>query len=261
MPIRSWGDLLNDAGGSGDSFDPIPAGDYDFTIAQADATQTSNGKTMYKVRAKVEAGPHADRLVFDQFVISPENPTALGIFFRQMNVLGLNREFFAGNPSDHHVAEALIGKRFRGQVQIKTWQGQERNEIKQYFTAVSGSLGNGQGMPPGPGSGSSSGIPPAPAAAPPAAAPAPAAAPPAPAAPPAAPAAPAPAPVPAYAAPAAPAAPAPPAPAATPAPEPVQQAEVPPVETPAAPPAAPAPVAAAPAPDVSVPNVPAPPPF
>ncbi len=243
MPIRSWEDLLNDAGGAGDSFEPIPTGDYDFEISKADATQTQNSKTMYKVQCKVESGPHATRLVFHNFVVSPENPNALAMFFRQMNVLGLNREFFSSNPSDHNVAEHLIGKRFRGQVTIKQWQGQDRNEIKQFFTAVSGALGNGV---PTPGSG----IPPAPSAA---------AAPAAPAAPPAAPA---PQPAPAYAAPAAqPAPPAPAAPAA-PAPAPVQQAEVPPVETPAAPPAAPAtPPAPAPSPAADSGNVPAPPPF
>lgn len=240
MPIRSWEDLLNDAGGAGDSFEPIPAGDYDFIISQADATQSSTGKTMYKVRCKVESGPHKDRLVFNQFVISPENPNALAMFFRQMNVLGLNREFFSGNPSDHIVAEALLNKRFRGQVQIKTWQGQDRNEIKQMFTPVG--QGASGGMPtPG------SGIPPAPSAAP--AAPAPSAPP----------AAPAPAPAPQYAAPAAPAAPPAPEPAAAPPAPPVQQAEVPPVETPAAPPAAPA--VPAPSPAAAGSNAPAPPPF
>lgn len=243
MPIRSWQDLINDAGGAGDSYEPIPAGDYDFVVSQADATQSSTGKTMYKVRCKVEQGPHKDRLVFHQFTISPENPNALAMFFRQMNVLGLNREFFSSNPGDHQVAEAINGKRFRGQVQIKTWQGQERNEIKQMFTAVQGALGSGG---PTPGSG-----PQIPATAPaPAPQPAPAPAP--------APAAPAPAPAPEYAAPAAPTpAPAPEV-AAPPVPEPVVQAETPAVETPAAPPAAPAP---APAPAAASPTAPAPPPF
>lgn len=235
MPIRSWQDLLNDAGGAGDSFEPIPSGDYDFEISQADATQTQNGKTMYKVRCKVESGPHANRLVFHNFVVSPENPTALAMFFRQMNVLGLNRDFFNSNPSDHQVAESLLGKRFRGQVTIRTWQNQDRNEIKQFFTAVSGALGNGQAVP-GPSS--------APAPAPQASTPSPA---------------PAPAPAPEYSAPPTPAAPPAPAPAPAPAPEPVAQPETPAVETPAAPPVEPQ--AAPEAPKVETPNVPAPPPF
>lgn len=230
MPIRSWQDLLNDAGGAGDSFEPIPSGDYDFEISQADATQSQNGKTMYKIRAKVESGPHKDRLVFHNFVVSPENPNALAMFFRQMNVLGLNRDFFAGDPSDHQVATELTGRRFRGQVTIKTWQNQDRNEIKQFYTATSGSLGNGQPVP-GP--------------AVPQAAPSPA------------PAAPAPAPAP-YAAPAAPAPPAAPQVENKPDPAPVQQPATPDVQTPPAPPVQQAAPQEAPQQDV---NVPAPPPF
>lgn len=230
MPIRSWDDLLNDAGGAGDSFEPLPSGDYDFEISQADVAQTQNGKTMYKVRCKVEAGPHKDRLVFHQFVISPENPNALAMFFRQMNVLGLNRDYFSANPSDHQVAESLKGRRFRGQVTIKQWNGQDRNEIKQFFTALNGSLGNGAAAPsPGP---QPTGPSPTPA--------------------------PAPAPAPSFSAPPAPAPQA--APAPTPAPAPVSQPTPPPVETPAAPP-----VQADNPPETPQPaqdqNVPAPPPF
>lgn len=236
MPIRSWGDLLNDAGGAGDSFEPLPSGDYDFEISQADVAQSQNGKTMYKVRARVESGPHENRLVFHNFVVSPENPNALAMFFRQMNVLGLNRDFFAQNPGDHHVAEALAGKRFRGQVTIKTWQGQDRNEIKQFYTATSGALGNGQHM---------NGYVPSPIAAAPA------------------PVAPAPAPAPAYSAPPQPAPqPAPQAPAPAPAPPPMQQPVTPPVQTPAAPPVqAPTAPAPPPAPPAAEQAVPAPPPF
>ena len=171
MPLRSWSDLLDDAGGAGTDFEPIPDGDYDFVIVKSTAEQTKNSKTMYKVQCKVESGPYKDRTVWNNFVISPENPTALSIFFRQMNILGLDRTFWMTNPSDHHVAEQLQGKRFRGQVAIRSYNGSESNEIKQFYTP--------KVAPAGPGSGPSA----------PAAAPA------------AGPAAPAPAPAPAFAAP------------------------------------------------------------
>ena len=219
MPLKSWQDLLDDAGGAGNDFEPLPDGDYDFVIDETEAKQSQNGKTMYVAKCKVEAGPNAGRLVWHNFVISPENPNALSWFFRNMNLLGLDRNFFNGNPGDHQVAEALRGKRFRGQVVVKTYNNQERNEIKQFFSP--------RAQAAGPGSSS------APAAAAPA------------------PAAPAPAPAPAFAAPApaaAPPQPAPPAPAA-PAPAPIQQqaAEAPPAPAAppvAAPPAPPAPPAA-----------------
>jgi hypothetical protein len=243
MPVRSWTDLLGDAGES-TSYDPLPEGDYDLVIKEAKATQSANGKTMYVVTTEVMNGPHAKRRVWHNFVITPDNPNALTWFFRNMGVLGLTREYFASNPSDHQVAEALVGRQFRGQVVIRKWQNQDKNEIKAFYTAG----GAPSGFTP------SVSAAPAPAPAPATVAPAPvpvaaAAAPPAPA--PVVQAAPAPAP--ATPAPAvAPAAPTAAPAAATPPPPP------PPVAAPAA---APAPEAAAPVADPAPADAPPPPPF
>lgn len=242
MPVKSWNDLLSDAGGAGNSFDPIPEGDYDFNIKECEAKLAQSGRMMYVAKCEVESGPHKSRLVWHNFVLTPDNPNALSWFFRNMNVLGLGREFFAANPSDHQVAEQLRGKRFRGQVGIRKYQGQDRNEIKQFFSATSGSLGNG--LP--------TAAPAAPAPAPAPAAPAPVSAAPAPVAAPVAPVAAAPVvpPAPAFAAPpAAPVVAAPPVVAEVPPAPPVVQPPVPPVVADAAPPVAPpVPVVEAPAP-------------
>lgn len=201
MPLKSWNDLLDDAGGAGNSFEPLPDGDYDFIITECEAKQATTGKTMYVTKCAVEAGPHAKRLVWHNFVITPENPNALSWFFRNMNLFGLGREFFATNPSDNNVTAALVNKRFRGQLITRTWNNQDRNEIKQFFTARATVAGPGAG-------------PSAPATAPAA-----------------------PAPAPAYAAPApATAAAPPPPPAMPPAPAPIQQQAAVAPPTPAAPP-------------------------
>jgi hypothetical protein len=231
MPTRSWEDLLSDAGDASGGFETLPEGDYDFVVKEATAKAASTGKQMYVIKAEIQGGPHNSRLVWHNFVLTPDNPQALGFFFRNMATLGLTADYFKANPADHHVAEALIGRRFRGQVGIRKWQGQDRNEIKAFFPAA----GAGVGAPPQ----------------------AQVAAPAAPPAPPAAPAPPPPAPpVPpaAYQAPPAAAAPTPPPPPpAPPAPAPVEQAPTPPVavEVPAeqvAPPAPPPLPAAPPAP-------------
>lgn len=232
MPLKSWNDLLDDAGGAGNSFESLPDGDYDFVISECDAKQATTGKTMYVTKCAVEGGPHAKRLVWHNFVITPENPNALSWFFRNMNLFGLGREFFATNPSDNNVTAALVGKRFRGQVITRSWNNQDRNEIKQFFTP--------RATVAGPGSGPS-------AAAAPAKAPAPA---------------------PAFAAPApATAAAPPPPPAAAPAPAPIVQQPAAAPPTPAAPPVAvtpPPPPAPALVPAAAAPsdeNTPPPPPF
>lgn len=229
MPTRSWEDLLSDAGDAGGGFEVMPEGDYDFVVKDAESKTASTGKQMYVIKAEIQGGPHNGRLVWHNFVLVNDNPTALGIFFRNMATLGLTAEYFRQNPADHHVADALKNRRFRGQLGIKKYQGQDRNEIKAFFPAS----GQGLGAPP------TVAAPPAPPvqAAPPAAAPPP--------------------PAPSFQAPPPAAAPAPPPPPpAPPAPEPIAQPETPAVEA-----EAPAEQVTPPAPPpvVQAPEPPAPP--
>lgn len=132
MPLKSWSSLIEDADGAFDDLTPLPPADYNFEITKSEAKLSGNGKQMWKITCKVTDGPYKNRLVWSQFVLSPDNPTALGIFFRQMSAVGIGKDYFAQNPSDHQLAEELIGKVFRGQVGLTTFQGTERNEIKSY---------------------------------------------------------------------------------------------------------------------------------
>ena len=175
----NWGDLVADAGDGG-NFAPIPDGDYDLKVVEAPHSITGTGKTMFKLKAEVQTGAHAKRLLWDNLVISPENANAMGFFFRKMAALGLTREYFQSNPTNDQIASALKGRSFKAKVGSRVWNGDTKNELSTYYPATAGGTPQFQGA----------------AATPPAAAPAPAAAPPAaPAAPPAAPAAPPAAPV------------------------------------------------------------------
>ena len=187
----NWLDLMNNAG---TGFEPLPAGPYDCEVAKAEATQSSSGKHMWKVRFKVLAGPHANSTIFTNIVLSPDNSNALGFFFQHMGALGLSRDFFAQSPSPDTVADAILGRKARVTVKQKEYQGSIRNEV----TGIAPLAGAAPATGP---AGSTPAPPPPP--------------PPAPATPPAAPPAPAPAPEP----PTPPAPPAEPTPAAPPAPE------------------------------------------
>jgi uncharacterized protein DUF669 len=207
---QNWGDLMKASGGANE---PLPNGEYDCQVVKSEPAKTQNGKTMYKATFNVIAGPYTNRKIWGNFVVSPENPQALGIFFAQMATLGLDSNFFAANPSDDAVSQGLMNKYARIATKQREWNGQMRNDIASIKKAV---LTGGGATP--------TGVPnvatPAPA---PVAAPAPVHAPPAPVATPT----PAPAPQPAQTQPAA-VAPTPP-----PAPVPVAQPETPaPVEIP-----------------------------
>lgn len=193
----SWDDLVRDAGDAAASFEPIPESDYDLEVIDAKPKMTKdNSKKMYEVKSKVVGGAHSGRFIWDNITLTTDNPNALGFFFRKMAAMGLDANYFASQkPSDEQICATLKGRRFRAKIAQRTWNGNVKNEIKQYFSATASAL------PPS--------VAPQPAAAP---APAPVAAP----AP-----APAPAPQPAYEQPA-------PTPAPAPAPQPVAAQPAPP---------------------------------
>lgn len=193
-----WDELMDAADGS--DFAPIPQGDYDLKIIETEATTSSTDKPMWKITTAVMNGPHEGRKVWTQQTLTMDNPDALNVFFRQMAAAGLTGAFFKTKPNNQQIADALMGRAFRGKVTIREWQGVPRNNIKQWNPLGAAAAGAPGGPPPpaagttppaGPPPPAAATPPPAAAAPPPAAsAPPAAAAPPPAAAPPAAPAAP-----------------------------------------------------------------------
>lgn len=172
----SFADLMKQAGPSED----IPIGDYDVVVKDAQATESKNtGKPMIKAKFAIESGPHANRTLWWNAVISQESPEALGIFFRQMDALGLGSTFFAANPSLEQVAQNLTGKRARINLGHRQYDGRTQYDVKRVSAPLGGNGGLGGPAPlptqPGGALGMAAPAPaPAPAPAQPAPAPAPA---------------------------------------------------------------------------------------
>lgn len=194
MTSTNWLDLLNEAkqNGGNQDFSPIPPGEYQFKVKEAETRQTGTGKTKYTIKAEVQSGPHAGRLVWDDLIVSPESAGAMGFFFRKMAAIGLDQNFFATAPTDDQITGALKDRDFLGKVIIDNYGGKDRNKIDGYKPLAA----QGGFIPPSPQAGGAPAAPqqpfaaPQPPAAAPAAPPAPQGAPPAPAAPQAAPPAP-----------------------------------------------------------------------
>jgi hypothetical protein len=129
---------------------------------------------MFKVKAQVEGGAHNKRLVWDNLVVSPDSPAALGILFKKFHAMGIGRGYFDNNPTNAQIEAAILGRRFRAQIGSRLYNGAKKNEIKNYYpSAQTVAAMNGETASPAPVASA-----PAPAPAPaPVAAPAPAAAP------------------------------------------------------------------------------------
>lgn len=128
MASFSWNDLQQAADDAG--FGVIPAGEYEAVVKTAEHKKTGTGKDKIAVRFSVTGGPSSGKSVFNDFVISPDNGTALGFFFRHMKALGLGPDYFASNPDLGKVAGDLVGRNCVVVVGIRQWNEEDRNEIK-----------------------------------------------------------------------------------------------------------------------------------
>lgn len=136
MATANFSDLLKAAEDAG--FSNCPPGTYDVTVAEATSKQTSAGKDMIVVKFQIVGGPHGGRKVPNNFVISPENANALGFFFRHMRAMGLDSTYFAQNPSPQKVAADLVGRNCRIEVGTRTWNGEEREDVKKIMPPAVG---------------------------------------------------------------------------------------------------------------------------
>jgi hypothetical protein len=137
MSTINWADLVQQAGesASNTNYEPLPDGDYELKVIQAQATTTSTGKVMFKVTNEVQGGPFAKRRVWDQLVVTTDNPKAMNMFFMKASAMGLGRTFWDANPSNAQVEQALNGRTFRATLGKRTYNGTESNEIKRYFAS------------------------------------------------------------------------------------------------------------------------------
>lgn len=126
----NWSELI-DSAEEGGGFDVLPAGDYLAVVQDATAQDASTGKPMVKATFKITEGPYAGRLIWNNFVLTRDNPNALKWFFRHMQAFGLQRDFFAMNPSMSAVAEQLKNKEVVITLTAnREYQGQRQNDVK-----------------------------------------------------------------------------------------------------------------------------------
>jgi hypothetical protein len=129
MTTIPWSELVKEAeaGGAGE---PVPEGPYRCEITKTEAKTATTGKSMIVAAFKILDGPYAGRPLYNNFVLTTDNPNALAWFFKNMASLGLGKDFFAMNPSLESVAAQLVGKRCIVSAGVKTYNNELRNEVK-----------------------------------------------------------------------------------------------------------------------------------
>ena len=149
MSTLNWGDLIKDAGEISSSYEPLPDGEYDLTVIEATAKVTATGKTMFSIKTQVEGGAYNKRFVWDNLTVSPENKNALSIFFGKMHAMGITQQFFTTvpAPTNAQIESVLVGRKFRGTVGSRVYNGNKRNEIRRYAALAAAAASSAPAAP------------------------------------------------------------------------------------------------------------------
>jgi len=112
-----------------DATRPAPPGDHIVEITKCTWKMNSSNNPMYSVQGRIVEGPAEGKTIFNNFNVTVENDFALSIFFRHMTALGLTESFFNAGPSHDQVCQALVGRRALFTLEVRQWQGQDRNGV------------------------------------------------------------------------------------------------------------------------------------
>jgi hypothetical protein len=125
--VVNFADLAKEAEGA---FEPVPVGTYECVVNSAELKAASTGKNMYALTYKIQDGPHAGRILFNNVTISPDNPNAMRMFFKNMLAMGIGRDFWDSNPSLGSVCGMLEGAPVVVTIAHKEWAGEMREDVK-----------------------------------------------------------------------------------------------------------------------------------
>ena len=128
-----WDATLKDASDN-DTRAALPSSDYDVEVLTAEATTFNSGSTGIKTKLRVTSGPFEDRWLWDNLVFKEGQARTISV--RNIQNMGVDQDWLkTANPTLVQLAEKLVGLRCTATVGIKTWQGDERNEVKGYKAA------------------------------------------------------------------------------------------------------------------------------
>ncbi len=110
-------------------FDPIPAGDYTAQIVDTEIAHSKAEELMLSMSWLIMEGDHAERLVFDRVMLSGSDKA---VAFGKRKVKTIATAVGHPNPNRVEDSEELHGLPCLITVAIREWNGENRNEVKNY---------------------------------------------------------------------------------------------------------------------------------
>lgn len=129
--------VVVDFGGVEDvGFDALPKGFYNVEVDELDFTYSQNGgNPMWSWKLRVIDGEFADRILFYHSVFAGK-----GLPFTKKALMKAIPDIAGApfNPEEVANSGALIGRQFRARVDVRPYEGEQRNNVKGLFPPEEG---------------------------------------------------------------------------------------------------------------------------
>ncbi len=121
---------LNEAPDS--SFEVLPRGTYDVTVDSVEFGTSSSGNPMWTWVLEVNDGEFAGHKLFFHTVFAGK-----GLARTKKVLSAIAPELFQGpfDPSDPEVTGSLVGKQARARVDVRKYEGEDRNNVRDILPA------------------------------------------------------------------------------------------------------------------------------
>ena len=144
MQEINWDDLLQTAD---EASKPPRAGHVRLRVETCEWKMSSTGKQMLKFRHKIVGGTDDGKAVFDQLVLSTDNPNALVMFMNGVRAFGVDPGSFKTVPHAQ-IPDLFVGREVGAELKVdRMWNNQPQVDVTNY-SVISGVGAPGQGSPP-----------------------------------------------------------------------------------------------------------------
>lgn len=113
-----------------DTFDPVPAGDYEVIMTKDERKESENNKGNFYVNCtyKIVSGPFAGRLLFDMLFLEYQKPDTARNARARLSSICNATGIMKINDICHLYNAPLMAK-----VVLEKYQGDDKNKIKKFF--------------------------------------------------------------------------------------------------------------------------------
>lgn len=128
---------------------PAPAGRYVIACESGKWGATKEGHPMMTLRFRVDEGPCKGKAVWVRCTFNNDKPNTISMSRTTLKNVGLDFSDFRA-LSDEQQEQIVVGRKAEVELSVRSWQGRNSNEVKNWIRPVTGGTGPSLSLVPPP---------------------------------------------------------------------------------------------------------------